>query len=288
MELDPRYRDTIEAGRRLNISRLIRIVLVAAASAYLTIVATVYFRQEALLFNPDPARLAPNDVGIRNAEVEEIITPDGEKLVAWYTAAAPGKPTILFLHGKGGSIANRPKRYAYYTGQGYGLLFLSWRGYGGSTGTPSEPGLIADAVAAYDWLLAHGVPASGIVAVGESLGTGIAVELAARVPLGALALESPYVSMVEVARSHYWWLPVGWLIKNPINAGAAIDKYPGPILMQHGDQDETIPIAIGRALYDRARGPKQFVVIPGAGHFIYTEEVFAREIAFFDKALRRQ
>ena len=288
MELDQRYRGTGEAGGQLKISRFIHLVLVAAAAAYVTIATTVYFKQESLLFNPDPARRSPQDVGIGNAQVEELTTPDGEKLVAWYTPALPGKPTILFLHGKGGSIANRPKRYAYYTAQGFGLLFLSWRGYGGSTGTPGEQGLNTDARTAYDWLLAKGISGTDIVAVGESLGTGIAVELAARVPLSALALESPYVSMVEVARRRYWWLPVAWLIKNPIDAGAVVGKYAGPILMQHGDLDQTIPIAIGRALYDRARVPKQFVVIPGAGHFIYTEEVFAREIAFFEKVLRRQ
>lgn len=266
----------------------LRLLLVFLCTAYLTIAAAVYFKQENLLFNPDTARRAPQQVGIANAEVEAIATPDGETLVAWYTPAQPGKPTILFLHGKGGSIADRPKRYAYYTAHGYGLLFLSWRGFGGSTGTPGEGGLMTDAVSAYDWLLAKGVARSDIVAVGESLGTGIAVELAARVNLTALALESPYVSMTEVAQSRYWWLPVAWLIKNPINAGAVIGKYSGPVLMQHGDQDTTIPIAIGRALFDRANQPKQFVVIPGAGHFIYTEAVFARELGFFDRVLRRQ
>lgn len=183
----------------MRLIAIFRSALLAAALAYVSIAAYLYLKQEQLLFNPDKLERLPADVGIANAETVKIATPDGETLVAWYTPAAVGKPTILFLHGKGGSIAGRPKRYAYYTSQGFGVLFLSYRGYGGSTGTPSEKGLMIDAGAGYAWLIAKGMAPARIVAVGESLGTGIAVGLAARVPLAALALESPYVSMVAVA-----------------------------------------------------------------------------------------
>lgn len=265
----------------MKVRRLMVITFAAFSFAYVLLAGVIYFKQESLLFNPDPVRRAPQDVGIGNAEVLNLKTPDGESLVAWYTAACPGKPTILFLHGKGGAISGRPQRYAHYTGHGYGVLFLEYRGFGGSTGIPSEKGLVTDVRTAYDWLIARGIGASRIAVVGESLGTGFAVKLAAEVPVAAVALESPYLSMTAIARTRYWWLPVDLLIHNPIDAGAVMAKYKGPVLMQHGDMDQTIPMSIGRDLYERAVGPKDFVVIRGAGHFIYTPETFDRELEFF-------
>ena len=112
-----------------------------------------------------------------------------------------------------------------------------------------------------------------------------AAGLAARVPIGALALEAPYVSMTAVAKTRYWWLPVDMLIRNPIHAGAAIRNYRGPVLMFHGDRDTIIPLPIGRRLYEMANEPKEFVLVPGGDHFIFTEDTFAHELVFFDRHL---
>jgi len=114
------------------------------------------------------------------AEEVSIMSGDGTPLVAWYTAPTPGNPTILFLHGKGGALKDRPRRYRYYVSQGFGTLFLSYRGFGRSDGHPSEVGMIADTEAAYAWLVDNGTSPDLIDVVGESLGTGVAVQLAAR------------------------------------------------------------------------------------------------------------
>lgn len=252
---------------------------------YAAVVLAMYLYQERLQFHPDTTRADPASFGLLNVEEIKLATADAEELVAWYTPAPPGMPTILFLHGNGGSIGHRPERYRYFTSRSFGLLYLSWRGYGGSTGSPSENGFMIDAQSAYDWLIAKGVTASSIAIVGESIGTGIAVKLAARNQTAALALEASYSSAVDVAADYYWWLPVRILMRNPIDAAAVIASVEVPLLVQHGAADTTIPIEFGRKLFAAANEPKEFVEIPGADHFIFNETTFAREAAFFRKVL---
>ncbi len=269
----------------ISLTGLLRAFLTVVPLFYAAIVALMYVKQDALTFGADTRRTAPQEVGVLNAEVVAINTPDGETLNAWYTPPAGEMPVILFLHGKGGNISHRPERYRYYTSQGLGVLFIDYRGYGGSTGKPSEQGLVIDAEASYDWLLARGIPPQRIVATGESLGTGIAVKLAARRPVVAVALEASYSSLTDVAANRYWWLPVRMLIKNPVDASAEIAKVKVPLLFHHGDADQTVPIQFGRKLFDAATGSKTFVVVPGGTHFIFTEKTFAKEVEFFRDAV---
>lgn len=253
----------------------------ALPAVYVATTAMMYVFQDRLLYDPDPRRTPPSDVGLTMAEEIALKSADGTSLVAWYTPPQAGQPTILFLHGKGGALKDRPNRYRHYVGNGFGVLFLSYRGFGGSEGIPSEPGFIADATAAYNWLLAAGMTPEQIVLVGESLGTGVAVQLAAREKVGAVALEAPYASVAEVAAQRYWWVPVNYLIKDRYDSLARIAEIGVPLLIHHGDVDRAVPIASGRKLYDRAKAPKQFVELKGQGHFIFHEEVFDRELAFF-------
>ena len=144
-----------------------------------------------------------------------LATQPDEKLIAWYAPAQGDKPTILFFHGNGGDIAGAASASPIYQQAGFGVMFLSYRGYGESTGSPSEAGLIADAKAAYDWLASRDIPADRIVLVGESLGTGVAsTACLAHRAVAAIALEAPFTSAADVARLSYWWLPVGLLMKD--------------------------------------------------------------------------
>lgn len=272
----------------LSLGGLLRALLTMMPLAYLAIVVAMYLKQDEMTFAANPVKSAPEDAGIGNAEVVPIATKDGETLNAWYTSAPEGQPTILFLHGNGGNISHRPERYRYYTSQGFGVLFVDYRGYGGSTGIPSETGLLIDSEAAYDWLLSNGVSPEKLVVAGESLGTGIAVKLAAKRQIAALSLTAPYSSLADIAAAHYWWLPVRLLIKNPIDATADIASVKVPLLVHHGDADQTIPIAFGRKLFALANEPKEFITIPGADHFIFTEETFAREAAFFRASISKK
>lgn len=263
--------------------------LLIALGAYALIVGYMFFSQRHLLYLPDIKRVDPATIGIAGAEVTEIATPDGEKLVAWYAPAPPGRPTVLFLHGNAGSIAERPHRFQYYRNAGFGVLYLSWRGYGGSTGQPSEHGLMIDANAAYDWLMRKGVSPDRLLIVGESLGTGPAVQLAASRPVAALALEAPYTTMVDVARFHYGWLPVRLLLRDRFDSLDTIARVRVPIIMIHGDADPVVPFALGKQLFEAAPEPKQFVAIPGGTHgSIFEEPTWAQEVAFFLKVLKER
>jgi uncharacterized protein len=263
--------------------------LLIAVGVYALIAGFMFFNQRQLLYHPDIKRVDPVALGITGAEVIEIPTPDGEKLVAWYAPAAQGRPTVLFLHGNAGSIAERPLRFQYYQKAGFGVLYLSWRGYGGSTGQPSEQGLLVDAEAAYDWLMARGVRPDKLFLVGESLGSGPAVQLAATRPVAALALEAPYTSMIDVARYHYGWLPVQLLLLDRFDSLDSIGKIRAPLIVLHGDADPVVPFALGKRLFDAAPEPKRFVAIPNGTHgSIFEEPTWAQEVAFFLQAVKER
>ena len=141
-------------------------------------------------------------------------TPDGARLVAWYGKAKPGQPTLLYFHGNAGSLAVRAERIRRFMDEGWGVYMMTYRGYGGSTGSPSETANVADARLAYGALVQEGVDPASIILYGESLGTGVAVRLATERPAGGLILDAPYTSIVEVAAQAYPFLPVRYFLKD--------------------------------------------------------------------------
>jgi fermentation-respiration switch protein FrsA (DUF1100 family) len=142
---------------------------------------------------------------------------------------------------------------------------VSYRGYSGSTGSPSERGLHTDARTAYDWVR-QSYEASRLVAYGESLGTGVAVRLASEQPLAGLILDAPYTSTADVASPIYWYVPVSWLMLDQFRSLDIIQKVKAPLLVLHGTDDRTIPFAFGERLYAAAPEPKRFIRIEGGSH----------------------
>ena len=263
---------------------ILRTVLLLAGGAYATLALFMFLQQRSLQYFPTHKGLTPARLGLDGVTEETISTADNEKLIAWHAAAAAGNPTILFFHGNGGEISDRAERLNYYRAQGFGALFVSYRGYGGSSGRISEKGFIADALAAYDWLVQRNIQPQRIFVVGESLGTGVAVQLAAQREIAALALEAPFTSAADVAADLYWWLPVRLLMKDTFHSRNFIAKVTAPLLIQHGEVDGVIPVDHGRKLFALANDPKELVILPGAGHeAIYEPDVWARELAFFRK-----
>jgi fermentation-respiration switch protein FrsA (DUF1100 family) len=220
--------------------------------------------QNALLYHPDPRLLAPDPAG-PSLQVVRLTTSDHQRLVAWYAAPTAGKPTLLYFGGNGDSLSGDEPRLRQITAEGVGVLDVGYRGYSGSTGTPTEAGLRLDAEAAYAWLAAR-TPPQQIVIAGHSLGTGVAVRLAAERPARALVLESPFTSAMAVAQRLLPWAPVSLLMRDRFESDQWIGKAHMPILIVHGDNDWTIPIKQGRALFALANQPKTFVRIPGGGH----------------------
>ena len=181
---------------------------------YAIAVAVMYFAQRRFIYFPDPTRTTPGAAGLPNVVERIIATPDGERLVAWYGKAAPGQPTLLYFHGNGGALEVRAERIRKYLDRGRGMFMMSYRGYSGSTGSPSEAANVADAKLAYDALVKEGVSPDDIILYGESLGTGVAIQVAAEKNVAGVILDSPFTSIVERAGQLYPWLPVGLLLQD--------------------------------------------------------------------------
>jgi hypothetical protein len=232
---------------------------------YFILIGALYFSQRGLQYFPTPLAERPSISGLAIQDVL-IRTPDGEALQAWYEPAQPGKPTILFLHGNGGRLSQGKYRYARMHDAGAGWLALSYRGYGGSTGRPTEEGLFIDGLAAYDWLRAKGVPPKDIVLHGLSLGSGVATYIATERPSRALILEAPFTAAVDVAADLYWFIPVGWLMSDQYLSRERIKDVHVPVLIAHGTLDRVIPFSQGVKLYELANPPKVFVRMAGSDH----------------------
>jgi fermentation-respiration switch protein FrsA (DUF1100 family) len=232
---------------------------------YGALVALLYVAQRAIQYFPETVRTAPASVGLPQAEEIVLATADGEQVIVWHVAPREDKPVVLYFHGNGASLRWRADRFRALTADGSGLVALSYRGYGGSSGSPTEAGLMNDAAAAYAFAAAR-YPAGRLVLWGESLGTGVAVPLAAEKSIGHMILQSPFTSAADVGAGRYWFVPVHLLMKDQFRSDLHIGKVTAPVLVLHGERDDVVPIALGERLYGMINAPKRFVRFPGGGH----------------------
>ena len=244
---------------------MLKWILIIALVCYGGLVALLYFGQRALQYFPERFRTAPAAAGMPEAEEVVLDTSDGERVIVWHVPPRGQKPVVLYFHGNGASLRWRVDRFRTLTSDGTGLVALSYRGYGGSSGSPTEPGLLSDASAAYAFALTRYPPAR-IVLWGESLGSGVAVALAAEKPVGHMVLESPFTSAVDVGAGRYWFVPVRLLMKDQFRSDLRIGKVTAPVLVLHGERDRIVPIVLGERLYAMINAPKRFVRFPDAGH----------------------
>jgi fermentation-respiration switch protein FrsA (DUF1100 family) len=241
-------------------------LVVLLAGGYLGGLAVLFFTQRAFIFPiPQTVRTAPEAAGFPEAEEHILTTADGERVIVWHVPAKPGRAVVVYFPGNGDFLAGCVSRFRDVTSDGTGLVALSYRGYAGSTGRPSEQGLLRDAAAAYAFTSAR-YGADRIVLWGFSLGSGVAVALAADRPVGKLILEAPYTSITDVAASVFRLVPVRWLMRDQFRSDARIARVRAPLLIMHGARDPTIPIIFGERLFVLAHEPKQFVRFPEGGH----------------------
>jgi hypothetical protein len=238
---------------------------VVFALLYLGLLALMYIGQRSLMYFPEPFRTAPAAAGLPEAEEVVLDTADGERVIAWTVAPRAHRPVILYFHGNGGALRYRADRFRALTADGTGLVALSYRGYGGSSGRPSEAGLIEDVFAAHAFA-AKRYPEAKLVAWGESLGSGVAVALAAERPVAAVILEAPFASTVEIGAAAYPFVPVRFLMKDQFRSDLRIAKVTAPVLILHGERDTVVPIGSGERLYAAITSPKRFVRFPEGEH----------------------
>jgi hypothetical protein len=239
--------------------------LLGALVAFGGFVLLMYLVQRSLMYHPDRQRTPPAQAGLPQAEELVLDTVDGEKVVVWHIPPKADRPVVIYFQGNAGGLNLRADRFRALTADGTGLLALSYRGYGGSTGSPTEIGLIADAHAVYAFAASR-YPPERIVPWGESLGSGVAVALASTQKVGRLMLEAPFTSAIDVGARVYWFLPVRLLMKDPFRSDLRIAQVSVPILIVHGTRDNVVPFAFGERLFALANEPKRFVRIEGGGH----------------------
>jgi uncharacterized protein len=244
---------------------MLKWLLIIVLIGYGGLLLLVYLGQRALQYFPERARTPPAAAGLPEAEEVVLDSSGGERVIVWHIPPRGEKPVVLYFHGNGGSLRGRVDRFRALAADGTGLIALSYRGYGGSSGRPTEKGLIDDALAAYAFAAAR-YPASRLALWGESLGTGVAVALAAQKPVGRIVLESPFTSIADIAAQIYWFFPVRLLIKDSFRSDLLIGTVTAPFLILHGDKDSIVPITLGDQLYKLITAPKRFVRFPGAGH----------------------
>lgn len=262
---------------------MLKIIIIVVVGFYAVAATVMYFAQRRFIYFPEPARTSPQAAGLPDVDERTIATPDGEKLICWYGKAKPGRPTLLYFHGNGGALEFRTASIRRYLDNGRGMFMMSYRGYSGSTGSPSEAANVADAKLAYDALVQDGVRPEDIILYGESLGSSVAIQVAAEKKVAGVILDSPFTSIAELAAGLYPWLPVNLLLKDRYDSIAHIRDVRVPVFIIHGEADDIVPVEMGRRLFAAANEPKDIVTIPGVGHAVHDEATFGIINHWIDK-----
>jgi fermentation-respiration switch protein FrsA (DUF1100 family) len=268
-------------------------LLASVALAYLAVLVLVYVFQSRLVYFPEVGRgvtATPQAYGL-GFEPVTITTEDTERLAAWWVPAEGAVGAVLFFHGNAGNISHRLDYLAMFNRLRYSTLIVDYRGYGQSTGSPSEEGTYRDARASWDYLRqARAAREQDIVIVGESLGGAVAAWLAARERPRAVVLASTLTSVPDLGAQVYPFLPVRLLSRFSYDSLAAVKAIRSPLLVAHSRGDDIIPYAHGRALYEAASEPKEFLELAG-GHndgFLFVRKEWVEALgAFLDRATAR-
>lgn len=235
---------------------------------YLCVVAVVFVFQRSMEYFPDPRPLpSTKEAGVPEMSPVQVTTEDGLTLTAWFAPPKhkDGKIVVLF-HGNGGNAAMRSDKARVFLDRGYGVYLCEYRGYGGNPGSPTEQGLYSDGRAAFVWLAGQGYSKSQFVIYGESLGSGVAVEMAKEMQPKYLILEGAFSSAADVAKDSMYLMPVDLLMHDRFDSKDKIADVKASLLMVHGKADTIVPIKFGHRLFDIAHGPKKFYEIDGGGH----------------------
>ncbi len=267
-------------------ARMLWNFLISVAIAYAAVTALLFLFQSRLVFYPEVGRemvVSPQTYGLK-FEAADIPTADGETLSAWWVPADEPRGTMLFFHGNAGNISHRLDYLLLFNRLRFNTLILDYRGYGKSTGSPSEEGTYRDAEAAWDYLrAARSVQPQNLVIAGESLGGGVASWLAAKIGPRAVVLLSTFTSVNDLGAQIYWFLPVRLISRLGYDNAENLKRIKAPVFIAHSRDDDVIPFSHGKRLFEGAAEPKAFLEMRG-GHndgFIFTRPEWGAQLAAF-------
>ena len=252
---------------------------------YLFILIFTYFFQRNLLYHPGENNYF-GDKLIVSIERVQIKTKDNLKLLSWYHRKNLDEyKTILFLHGNAGSLENRIHKINHFKNMNVNFLIIAWRGFSGNDGKPTEKGLYEDASSAITWLKSQGIKESNIIIYGESLGTGVATEIAQNKNFAGIILESPFTSMIDAGKDKYPYLPVRLLLKDKYESDKKMKNINIPVLIMHGKVDDIVPFHMGEKMYKLANQPKYSYFSKYDDHMMEYNENLIKSVKIFISSL---
>ncbi len=259
-------------------------IMLTALLVYSTLLLILFLAQRRIQYLPTGKILTLDAYKLSDFSEQTITTIDGVKIFAWFKdRREKNRKIIFYLHGNGGSLGDRAYRYRKFADKGYGVLAISYRGYKKSEGSPSEKGLILDAKAGLDFLLKKGFVNDDIIIYGESLGSGVATQLAANQDFNLLILESPYSSIVSVASKTYWYVPLRFLLKDKFESVKYSPKIKTPTIIFHGKKDSVVSFKEGKKLFESIKAVKDFILDENLGHVEFDPSFVLEEITNFQK-----
>ena len=262
-------------------------VIIVLSVIYVAIVVFMAAYQRQFLYLPDKQIAAPEQYGLNGFRENFIKTSDNVSIQTLYKPAQGKLPTILYFHGNASHMGNRAGIYSALAGKGFGVMAVSYRGYGKSEGTPTEQGLYNDARAAISYLTdIKDLKLSDIILYGESLGTGVAVQMATEKQVAGVVLQAPYTSTVNRAAEIYFFIPVTLIMTDRFESIKKIENVKSPLLILHGELDATIPIRHGKKLFATANEPKQAIFFPDVEHNNFDSSQIAEEVFKFAEKYR--
>ncbi len=261
------------------------VLLLILASIYFFILISTYIFQRNLLYHPKENNYFGDPLTVEIEKVK-VNTQDRIELLSWYhNKNLNNYKTILFLHGNAGSLENRIHKINHFKDMNVNFLLISWRGFSGNKGKPTEKGLYEDAKSAVAWLKSKGVNENNIIIYGESLGTAVAAEIAQNKNFAGIILESPFTSMIDAGKNKYPYLPVRLLLKDKYESNKKIKNIKSPILIMHGKVDTLVPFDMGKKMYELANEPKYYYFSEYDDHMMEYNEKLLKVLKDFISSL---
>ena len=231
-------------------------IIVGILAIYTLVLILLFIFQRNLMYHPDENNYFGDKLKV-NIEKVKINTSDNINLLAWFHKKDLKKfKTIVYFHGNAGKLENRIHKLNHFKDMKVNFLIIAWRGFSGNEGKPSEEGLYEDGNSSIRWLKNLGLTEKDIIIYGESLGTGIATEIAQNKNFAGLILETPFTSMIDAAKNFYPYIPVDLILKDKYKNNVKIKNINVPLLVMHGEEDQIVPFWMGKKIYEIANKPK--------------------------------
>lgn len=261
-------------------------IFLLGVGIYAALVGLMFFFQRRLMYFPEKHPATPESAGLSGIENLTLSSEDGTRLQAWYIASRNDMPVVVYFHGNAGTLLNRAATLRALADEGFGVLAVSYRGYGNSDGSPSQTGIYSDARTAIRHAQSLGYSINDLVLFGESLGTGVAVKMASEFPVRAVALQAPYTSVAERAAEIYRFIPVKFLIRDQFASQTHLRELETPLIIFHGETDITIPARHGRTMLETSPAKHKIGhFFPNVGHTEFDVVVQARLLREFIETL---